>query len=601
MKRFALLLLLLLSIGYLLAVPVNPVTSDLARHLKNGENIAHAIRNADWNTFWAVTKTNYYAAGHAAQPFINHHWGAGLVFYLLHQALGMTGLHLAYLALLMGAIGLMLRIAIRIAGFLPALLAAAILLPLLTARPDVRPEGFSYFFIALFLSMLSGSTIKPHPNTLLPGEGNKNLSKKMNTRAFFFIPLFLLLWVNLHIYFFFGILLAFLFLLRSGVCAGFPLSLFPLRSSSTKKMAPLTRHRSPCIILFLCLLAPLANPNGLSGALYPLYILSGYGYDIVENKSVWFLLRWGFTNLEYHLIPFVFLFILLIAFRRVILSSRDLLRSRGNPVRFNDENTSHLTPHKSFTRCSFSEGGHLIVLPLLTGTLSLFAVRNGFLFALTALPLFSQAIAGIFASLNDMEMKSFSAGTFRRISLLATTGSILMMYIFLCEPLWPLPHAPRGLGYVPDTDRAARFLSEQTISGPIFNNYDIGSYLIGASFWTEQSKLSSPSFPQKNLKVFVDNRPEAYPRGFFRDLYIPMQEDDQQWKQEENRQGFSLIVFSYRDYTPWAQTFLRARLADPSWIPIFADPWAIIMAKDTPDNDALITRFAIPREQFTFQ
>jgi len=55
------------------------------------------------------------------------------------------------------------------------------------------------------------------------------------------------------------------------------------------------------------------------------------------------------------------------------------------------------------------------------------------------------------------------------------------------------------------------FFKENNLQGPIFNNYDIGGYLI------------FNLFPQE--KVFVDNRPETYSSEFFQEDYIPMQED----------------------------------------------------------------------------
>ena len=72
------------------------------------------------------------------------------------------------------------------------------------------------------------------------------------------------------------------------------------------------------------------------------------------------------------------------------------------------------------------------------------------------------------------------------------------------------------LGLLPKINAAADFYKTNKIQGPIFNNYDIGGYLI---------------FHLYPEKIFVDNRPEAYPTSFFQDVYIPMQENNDIWKE----------------------------------------------------------------------
>jgi len=125
---------------------------------------------------------------------------------------------------------------------------------------------------------------------------------------------------------------------------------------------------------------------------------------------------------------------------------------------------------------------------------------------------------------------------------------------------------------------------EHKITGPVFNSYDIGGYLIHYLY------------PQE--KVFVDNRPEAYPTSFFQNTYIPMQEDDAVWKAQDEKIGFNSIFFSYRDFTPWAQQFLIARVKDPLWAPVYIDPYAIIFLKRNEKNKSVIAQFEIPQSAF---
>jgi hypothetical protein len=124
---------------------------------------------------------------------------------------------------------------------------------------------------------------------------------------------------------------------------------------------------------------------------------------------------------------------------------------------------------------------------------------------------------------------------------------------------------------------SAKFFVENDVQGPIFNNYDIGSYLIFRLFPSE--------------RVFVDNRPEAYSVSFLKDVYRAMQRDEELWKKMEQRFQFNVIYFSRRDRTPWAKPFLVRRMQDASWAPVYADRYALILVKRTEANRELIRRF----------
>src|SRR3989344_6043659 len=159
------------------------------------------------------------------------------------------------------------------------------------------------------------------------------------------------------------------------------------------------------------------------------------------------------------------------------------------------------------------------------------------------------------------------------------------MAIFLINPnFW----AGRsiGIGLAKSVEGAGEFLKTNRVPGPIFNNYDIGGYLIYNLYPKE--------------RVFVDNRPEAYPADFFDKVYIPMQEDDRVWRENLAKYNFNAIVFYRQDATPWAQKFLIARVTDSVWIPVFVDDWVIIFVRNAPQNQDVISRFQISKDLFSF-
>lgn len=130
---------------------------------------------------------------------------------------------------------------------------------------------------------------------------------------------------------------------------------------------------------------------------------------------------------------------------------------------------------------------------------------------------------------------------------------------------------------------STEFVKENKLQGPIFNNYDIGSYLI-FHFYPKE-------------KVFVDNRPEAYTTKFFQQ-YIEAQNDNRLWKQFNDRYHFNLIYFYRHDLTPWGQKFLINRVNDVSWAPIYVDNYVIIFIKKNEKNKKIIDKYQLPKEMF---
>ena len=124
------------------------------------------------------------------------------------------------------------------------------------------------------------------------------------------------------------------------------------------------------------------------------------------------------------------------------------------------------------------------------------------------------------------------------------------------------------------------------ISGPIFNNFDIGSYLIYRLYPKE--------------RVFIDGRPEAYPAEFLQDTYIPMQQDIELFNTVDQKYGFNTIFFSHTDQTPWARSFLQQIINHPQWKPVYLDDYVIIFLKETPANHNILTRYAMKPNEVTF-
>jgi hypothetical protein len=166
---------------------------------------------------------------------------------------------------------------------------------------------------------------------------------------------------------------------------------------------------------------------------------------------------------------------------------------------------------------------------------------------------------------------------------MAGLGAAIVVFLFINHHS-RLNFSRFGLGVLEGNSGAAEFFQSEGLRGPIFNNYDIGGYLIYYLYLRE--------------RVFVDNRPEAYTRDFFEQEYVPMQEDEAAWRRAEQKYNFNAIFFSHRDAAPWGQKFLIERIRDAAWAPVFLDDHSIIFLKRNDRNQDIIGKYEIAQNYF---
>ncbi len=317
------------------------------------------------------------------------------------------------------------------------------------------------------------------------------------------------LWVNWHITFVFGIALNSLLLLTS---LTFKQDALP--KATIKKVTLLT---------LLLIAGSLLNPNHVWGLLQPFTIFTNYGYTIVENQNLLFLWR---VIRKLTLWPYLFL----------VITSITLA------IIFRD------------TVSNFKKS--LLVLGIALGFL---ALRNIPIFVVFVFPVLAKLI-----KTGWQRLKS-------RIILEKPVQNKLIL-LFLWFSLLILPVATgqvtstsisnRQLGLAPQQLEALNYVKQHNFKAPIFNNYDLGSYLIFGLY--------------PNYSVFTDNRPEAYGDIFFQKKYIPMQQSSQVWQQQQHQYQFQTIIFGNNDITPWGQNFLVFIQNQPQWQLVFHNSYVNI-------------------------
>lgn len=511
---------------------LNSINQDIGRHLKLGEII--------WQTH-SVPKVNLFSFTQPDQPFINHHWLSEVVFFLLFVIIGLKGLIVFKATVITAAFGLIFLGIKKQTGTWPFLVSGFLGILVFSSRTDVRPEIFSYLFLAYFLFAIFRS---------------KYLGQN---KWLYALPAIQILWTNSHIYFVLGPGLLLFYLIE--------------RLFSKSKFEGMDKKRLLWIFIATAA-ATLINPNFIRGAIAPFNILKDYGYSIVENQSIFFLQNYGSgLHLQEIGIFIISVIFLVVSF---VLAFKNRQQNKSN--------------------------GYLI-FEILTGLaftiLAAKMIRNFGIYALTLVPILSLNLSSIKNSLKNPEIKSkiifYSATTM--IFALLIFGVITNGFY-----RWVGDSRQFGLTIPVGAERGVEFVKQNGLVGsPVFNNFDVGSFLIWRLYPRPGEKcpkqlsglaphLSGASGEPERCGVFVDGRPEAYSKEFFDNVYKPMQEDPAIWQKYSKKYGIDYIFFAHSDITPWARTFLFNISQNPEWPLVYKDGSVAIFLKRTPENRFIIEK-----------
>ncbi len=277
-------------------------------------------------------------------------------------------------------------------------------------------------------------------------------------------------------------------------------------------------------IFVLSVVVSIMNPNGLQGILYPLNVTKNYGYTIVENQTMFLLESIQFKDPN-------FLFVKLSA-GLVLLSLVKAFFRRG----WNIKN---------------------ILLSVSGLVLALMHVRSFPYLVFLSLP----------ATLQNFGAIPWNIPT----RVLTTVAAVLLLfesYFYLNGDYYLFRDDQHrvGFGFEENVKGAMDFVLAHDLPRPLYNNFDIGSYVLFRGY---------PKY-----QVFIDGRPEAYPAQFFSGVYIPSQSDYKNFKEVEKIYGFKTIIFSHTDQTPWGRNFLQNVVKDEDWRLVYIDDFTVVLVKN---------------------
>ena len=534
MNKIIITLIFVLA-GILFIHNLTSINTDIGRHIKLGEVI--------WQTK-EVPKINLFSYTAPDFPFINHHWLSEVIFYGVYSfgSNWVNGLKLiiVFKAIILLGTYFILFLSVRKHNIFAVVSSFVVSVFIFSARTEPRPEIFSYLIFAAYLLIIyRASPVRSSLAEVPQGTRALGTSETSNGISWLWLlPILQLLWVNLHIYFIIGPIIYFFFLFEKYVFT---------RSCL---------YRQDLVIGLAIILVNFVNPNFIDGALYPLRVFSNYGYSVAENSSLFFLAKYfGKWALQDKLF-LVSVFILVGSFIFSFWENKAKIKTR------------------IFDLMLFAA----------TTVLSFKMQRNIPLYALSLWPVMAKNLDD-FSNLEKLKRWFYACAIFVLVA---------SIYLVISGRFYNWLDSAKTFGL--EVSSAAQdgtdFVKMNKIQGPVFNNFDIGSYLA----W----QLEGVRYPVEKVpdpfRVFIDGRPEAYPAEFFDKIYKPMQRDEKVWQEMSEKYGINYIFFAHTDMTEWADEFLTRISKDKKWPMVFFNDAVVVFIKNTETNRSVIDKYQITEQ-----
>jgi hypothetical protein len=415
------------------------INLDFGWQLKAGELI--------WST-GSIPTSDVFSFVAEGNRWIDSHWLFQLVLYTACSIGGLTGAVALRAVVILTAFALLVRLNYRREDAWISIAVCTLAVFVSFQRFLVRPEMFSLLFLAVFVYYLARFDDQPR-------------------RALIVIPLCQVLWANSHGLHVLGLALVGLYMLGGLLDIGLA------RVVGRSQVEVWTRRgiRQRALLLAFTATALLINANGLAGIRYPFRLFA----ELRDKPAVFSILgelQPPFT-IEGALFPSP-----LVTYKLFLLLSILVILCRLKYAKL-----AWLLPYTVFLY------------------LSVLAVRNLPLFAVVAAPMTVEACHGVVSWLRVrirrlMDHRVFISGMMNVVLIVVLLGTSVTV---VNDSLYERLHMRRQFG-VGESDQypaaAAQFLQNLPPGGNIFNNANIGGYLI----W----KL----YPRR--QVAIDGRWEVY-------------------------------------------------------------------------------------------
>lgn len=528
-KTLIFILILVFYTSFLIYKMDIPAADDLPRQISIGQQILEGN--------WDILYENTFSYVEPDHTFYNHHWLSGVIFYLLYVLIGWSGLSIFKIIILLVAFSIIFKVSLQKSNFWLVAITSIPAIFVLRERTGLRPEVFSYLFIALFLYIL------------LYFEKNPKTKK-----IFWLIPL-QLLWVNMHVFFSIGIMLV----------AGF---LFEKIVLNWKNLKNNSQIRKLLIVLLGVVLVSFINPRFIEGVFYR---YPNIPLEISENQSISVFLSHATLRQDVSVYVFKPLVVMLAVSIFLFLFLYFKQKRKENLEKLDTYLKKNTIPI------------FYILAGVATATLSFFILRAlsffGFMFLLVVPALLYPSYLYIRKNLVSSYPNVFNF--FKKVFIVILI--LCIIYFTYLSGKGVYNFSEKGLGAASMSEGGINFFRENNLKGPIFNDADVGSYLIHYLYPKE--------------KVFSDNRfGDAYSKEFWDEIYIPAFTDETVWQESLEKYKFNLIFLYQYDNGPGVRQFIYNRLSDREWAFVYGDTYSIIFVRNTPENQEVINKYHITPE-----
>jgi hypothetical protein len=469
---------------------------DTGYHIRTGEFI---IQN------WTIPEQDIFSFRNPPVPWVAHEWLSEIIMAIVHRVSGLTGVVIFFSFIIATTYFLLFRMLRQesrdvLLGAVIACFAAISSTPHWLARPHI----FSLALTVIWYHLLNGFQYR-----------QKN--------RLFLLPLLTLLWVNLHGGYIVGILLVGIYVVGNLV------SWITHRETNAEHF--LQNSKSLLVIMIVCVLVSMINPQGYRILLFPFKVTSDrFLMDHVQE----------FLSPNFHEpLPFKYLLLLLIA---VIARSRPTV--------------------------NWIE----LILILAFTYMALFSVRYITLFAIIIGPILIRLLDQMKQELPAKVSRFFEERSVGLSQIDRQTSG----YFWSMAGLIAIVSLGVAGSYHYEFSQesypvaAVEFLKKENVVGNTFTHDDFGDYLIYAAW------------PQH--KVFIDGRTDMYGAERMKE-YLTLAHAMPGWKEITDKYAFSSILFD--THSP----LVNALAEDRNWQLIYSDPLASIFLRKDGRNQRLIDKY----------
>jgi len=401
----------------------------------------------------------------AGKPWVVHEWLSEAIIYAVQSAFGYVANMVLFIAVSIASIAVSYALARRLGAGTKPLVGLMIVASLtFTIFITPRPQIFTWLFFSIYLYVLARHY-----------EGDRV--------ALWPLPVIMAFWVNMHLGFYFGLMLVACWI--AALC----FDAVRRRLAPTGLRASDVKLRRPMLIAAACVLATFANPSGPAILLYPLR----YVFDSqVTNARV---AEWQHPDITSTLHWSIYL-------TAVLLSLVLISRTRPRPF--------------------------LALVSIAVIALSMQAVRNAPFAALVLLPVAGSALAARWPA------ASAARDSAVRVPLGAATAMVAAIALIV-GPV-SLLIAGQGVSFIAPSQHGypaagAEYVRAHFAGQRMFNDYNSGGYLIYKLY---------PDVP-----VFVDGRTDFYGNDLLKD-YFHIDRAQPGWDELLLKYGVEVVLIDKR-------------------------------------------------------